>query len=198
MKYVNRVLMPLEDHYYHHYGHALDVMERAYYIGKKESIADDDLEALCIAALFHDTGFVIQYDNNEPVGAKIATNYLKTILYPEDKIHLIESLILATDPAYKTPANKLEEIIKDADLDNLGREDFFDKAEKLKKEIEVIKKIKIKFPDWHHAGLDLLYDHHFFTQTQKSEREERKALNKTRLEWLIQKEEKGKKYNLDF
>ena len=155
--YVNKLLLPLEDHYYHHYEHALDVMERAIYLWKKEWILEEEIELLAIASLFHDTGFVIQYDNNEPIWAKIAKNYLKISLYSEEKIKIIEKLILATDPSYKTPKNILEKIIKDADMDNLWRNDFFDKAEKIKKEIETIKKIKIKEPDWHHSSLDLLY-----------------------------------------
>jgi len=31
-KYVNKLLLPLEDHYYHSYSHAIDVMERAVYL----------------------------------------------------------------------------------------------------------------------------------------------------------------------
>ena len=49
---------------------------------------------LAIAALFHDTGFVIQYDDNEVIGAKIARNYLRTVLYNEDKIKTIENITL--------------------------------------------------------------------------------------------------------
>jgi predicted RNA binding protein YcfA (HicA-like mRNA interferase family) len=41
------------------------------------------------------------------------------MLYPEDKILIIEKLILATDPNYKVKDDILEKIIKDADLDNL-------------------------------------------------------------------------------
>jgi HD superfamily phosphodiesterase len=73
---------------------------------------------IAIAALFHDTGFVIEYENNETFGAKIARNYLRTILYPEEKIKIIQQIILATIPTV-TPQNLLEEIIKDADMDNL-------------------------------------------------------------------------------
>jgi hypothetical protein len=40
-------------------------------------------------------------------------------LYPRDKIKLIEEIILATSLDYKTPKNIYEQIIKDADLDNL-------------------------------------------------------------------------------
>jgi len=74
---------------------------------------------VAIAALFHDSGFSIQYDKNEFIGAKIAQNYLKSMLYDQEKIQLITEMILATDPDFKNPKNKYEEIIKDADLDNL-------------------------------------------------------------------------------
>jgi HD superfamily phosphodiesterase len=76
--------------------------------------------------LFHDVGFIIQYDDNESIGATIAKNYLKSILYPEEKIQIIESLIIATIYSHE-PQNLLEKIIKDADTDNLGRDDFFEK-----------------------------------------------------------------------
>ena len=174
--YVNYLMLPLNHHYYHHYEHALSVMERAQYLWKKEWVPDDEIEMLTIAALFHDTGFVIEYDNNESIWAKIAQNYLRTTLYSEDKISIIQNLILATDPKTQ-PQNLLEQIIKDADMDNLGREDFFDINEKLKLERETIKKIKIKDPDWHHASLDIVQGHRFYTPTQIQERNEKLQKN---------------------
>jgi len=68
---------------------------------------------------------------------------------------MIQELILSTSP-YAKPNNLLEKIIKDADMDNLGRDDFFDINEKIRKELELIKNIKIKDPDWHHASLDII------------------------------------------
>ena len=177
-KYINTLLTPLENHYYHKYEHALDVMERAMYLWEKEWLEKDEIEMLALAWLFHDSWFVIQYDDNEMLWAKIAKNYLRSILYPEDKIELIEELIIATDPAYKSPKNILEKIIKDADLDNLWREDFFEKANNLRKEIEIIKNIKIKDSKWRHWLVDVLYDNNIYTETQKKERQDKKDENK--------------------
>jgi len=187
-KYVNRLLTPLEQHYYHQYNHALEVMERAVYLWRKEWISKDNIELLAIASLFHDTWFIIQYNDNEIFWAQIAENYLKTIIYPKEKIILIRELILATSPKYKDPKNILEKIIKDSDMDNLWRDDFFDKANKIKEEIEAIKKIKIKEPDWHHASLDLLYEHKFLTNTEIQERNNKLEENKKILEDIIEKE----------
>lgn len=190
LKYVNKLLLPLEDYYYHQYNHALDVMKRAEYLWKKEWLLEDNIEILSLAALFHDTGFIIEYDNNEVFWARIASNYLKIILYPQEKIKKIEELILATSPSYKKPKDILEKIIKDSDMDNLWREDFFDKGQKLKSELEIIKKIKIKEPDWHHSTLDLLYEHRFFTKSQAKERNETKEKNKMHLKDLIWEDKK--------
>ncbi len=179
-RYVNYLLLPLEAHYYHQYEHSLDVMERAVYLWEKEWATEEELEILAVAALFHDTGFIIQYDNNEYIGAKIAHNYLKTILYPENKIKQVEKLILSTSPDVE-PESKLEEIIKDADLDNLGRDDFFENSKRVKKELETIKNIKIKDPEWHHASLDIIGKNTFYTKTQTQERGKKRAENEEKL-----------------
>ncbi len=180
-KYVNKLLVPLEKHYYHSYKHAIEVMERAIYIAEKEWLNLEEIEILWLAWLFHDTWFIIQYDNNEPIWAKIAQNYLRSVLYSEDKIKLIERIILATKPSYRTPIDIYEKIIKDADLDNLGRKDFFEKWHSLKKEIELIKNIKIRDPDWNHWSVDLLKEHQYQTYTQKLEREDTKQENLKRM-----------------
>lgn len=190
-KYVNILLLPLENHYFHQFEHALDVKNRAVEIAIKEWLWDEEIELLTISALFHDTGFIIQYDNNEYIWSKIARNYLKSILYPEEKIKIIESLILATKPDYKKPINILEEIIIDSDLDNLWRDDFFEKENNLKKEIETIKNIKLKKPEWHHASLDLLNNYSYFTNSQRNEREKKKNENAVKLKKMIDELEKN-------
>jgi len=184
--FINKLLLPLENHYYHNYNHALDVMQRAVYLGIKEWLNEDELEIIALASIFHDTWFVIKYDKNEYIWAKIARNYLKSILYPENKIEQIEQIILATDPDYKEPKNIYEKIIKDSDLDNLWWEDFFEKWKKLKKELEMIKNIKIKDSTWKHWSLVLLNEHKFFTETAKREKEEIKKLNWYKLSVLLE------------
>jgi hypothetical protein len=43
----------------------------------------------------------------------------------------------------------------------------------LKHERETIKKIKIRDPDWHHAALDIIQGHSFYTPTQIKERNQK-------------------------
>ncbi len=188
--YVNILLSPLQHLYYHQYDHALDVMNRSLELWKKEWLNDEQLEILAIASLFHDTGFVIQYDKNEPIWAKIAKNYLRWMLYPEDKIKQIEKLILATDPDYKAWDDILENIIKDADLDNIWRDDFLDKFNNLSKELEYIKKIKAKDPNWIHWTIQFLEKQNYWTKTQEKERNEKKQKNINILKNMLKELEK--------
>lgn len=188
-RYVNKLLVPLEQLYYHSYQHAVEVMERAIYLWKKEWIEQDWLEILALAWLFHDTWFVIQYDDNEHIWAKIAQNYLKSILYPPEKIKLVERIILATIPSYKNPIDIYEKIIKDADMDNLWRKDFFEKSNSLKKEIEIIKNIKIRDPEWNHWLVELLKEHKFQALTQKLERDPKKHENLLKMLKELEEEE---------
>jgi hypothetical protein len=48
-KYVNKLLFPLEQHYYHSYHHAIEVMDRATYLAKKEKLNEEQIEILGIA-----------------------------------------------------------------------------------------------------------------------------------------------------
>jgi hypothetical protein len=49
MNYVNQLLIPLENHYYHQYSHALEVMDRAMYLAEKEGLKQEEIEMLGIA-----------------------------------------------------------------------------------------------------------------------------------------------------
>ena len=189
-KYVNLLLSPLNKHYYHSYEHAIDVMQRAIYLSEQENLPVDEIEMMALAGLFHDTGFIVMYDKNEPIWAKIASNYLKSINYDKNKIKLIEQIILATNPDYTNPKNIYEKIIKDADMDNLWRDDFQKKSNDIKKERETVKKIKIKDPEWHHSLVDLLISHKFNTDVQRKERDKKKQENLNKMITKLKKEYK--------
>ena len=189
-KYVNLLLSPLNKHYYHSYEHAIDVMQRAIYLSEQENLPVDEIEMMALAGLFHDTGFIVMYDKNEPIWAKIASNYLKSINYDKNKIKLIEQIILATDPDYTNPKNIYEKIIKDADMDNLWRDDFQKKSNDIKKELETVKKIKIKDPEWHHSLVDLLISHKFNTDVQRKERDKQKHENLNKMLTKLKREYK--------
>jgi len=57
----------------------------------------------------------------------------------------------------------------------------------VKRELETIKQIKIKDPEWQHASLQLIKGHKFYTPTQIEERGATREKNEKELEKRLQK-----------
>ena len=110
--------------HYHGIHHTYDVVKAVERIAIMEGVMDEDIFVLKSAATYHDAGFVEKYDKNEPIGARLAEEILPKYGYTDHQIEQVKELIYATIIPHK-PKNKLEQIICDADLDYLGRDDFF-------------------------------------------------------------------------
>lgn len=178
-QYVEKLLKPLEWLDYHRYSHTLEVFERSLYLAWKEWASNEIKEIIALGAIFHDTGFIVSYDDNEHYGAKIARNFLIWHSYPEEKLSQIESIILATKHDYLEPQNLSEQIIKDADMDNLGRDDFLEKMSHIKTERELAENQKISEQEWILRCINMLETFSFFTKTQQQERNPTKEKNLT-------------------
>ena len=196
-EYVTNLLKDLKDKWYtfHNLDHTLHVFERASYLAEKEGLNEELQEIVQLAALFHDTWFIKQYDKNESIWAQIAEDWLKKQWYPEDKIDIVKQVILATDPTIKNPDSKLSKIIKDADLDNLWDKTFVYCNLKLKQELENIKWLKISSDDWLKNTYNFICWMKFYTDTQKSEKGSIFDDNKRKLKELIDITNENQKEN---
>ena len=175
---------------YHNADHTLHptkgVVAVANRIALSENISEHDRELLIAAAYFHDTGYIREYDKNEPIAARMAGRILKLIGYKPDDIKKVQKMILATDLARK-PQSLVEKILCDADLDHLGRDDFFKRDGKLRKGrsargIDVSDEAK-----WYKGTLALISNHRYYTESQKKQREEKKQQNIKQLEKKLEK-----------
>ena len=123
---------------YHNVTHTLDVLEQVQVLAKQERVTDDhDQLLLKTAAVFHDSGFLFVYKNHEERGCEIASDSLRNILSEED-IRKVCGMIMATKIP-QSPKTLLEQIICDADLDYLGRDDFEPISQTLHKEFIIFK-----------------------------------------------------------
>jgi len=153
---------------YHNLSHTLDVMEQVEIIAKLEKVNDKhDLLLLKTAAAFHDSGFLIIYKNHEEKSCDIASESLKNVFNEED-IKKICGMIMATKIP-QTPHTLLEQIICDADLDYLGRDDFEPISRNLYKEFLTYKIIPEDIV-WDHIQIKFFESHHYFTGTSVSKR----------------------------
>jgi class 3 adenylate cyclase/ligand-binding sensor domain-containing protein len=161
--------------HYHSYEHSRDVTRQVERIAIGEGITDEDLFLLKTAASYHDAGFVKQYDKNEPIGAEMAQEILPKFGYTQAHIDRIKELIFVTQIPHQ-PKNKLEEIMCDADLDYLGRDDFHMIADRLRQELREHGKIDSD-RKWDEIQVSFLTQHRYFTQTAISTRREKKKQN---------------------
>ncbi|UFX82821.1 HD domain-containing protein [Candidatus Absconditicoccus praedator] len=169
---------------YHNFDHVLDVLGRVDYLADSEGVGAENKELLQISALFHDIEYLQDPANHEYKSSITAEKFLLNINFPEDKIDIIKSIIRATKMDQK-PTNILEQIISDADLDNMGREDFVQKCDIIKKEVENINNIKIEEKKRYQQTLSLMDNIVFYTSTQKKERDDVLEKNKKILEEKI-------------
>jgi len=165
---------------YHNADHTLHstkgVVAAANNLAILENISEQDRELLIAAAYFHDTGYIREYERNEPIAARMAGRILKLIGYKPDEIETIQKMILTTDPEVE-PKTHAEKILCDADLDNLGREDFFQLDERLR-EGRGIRGIDVSDDaTWYRNTLEFLEKHQYYTKSQKKLREEGKEKN---------------------
>jgi len=178
LTYTVRELMPKLP--YHNFRHAIDVYSAVNTLAKLGRVSYENRFLLGTAALLHDIIFVPGKKNNEEKSAEFARQYLPGIGYPIEQVEQVERLILATKMP-QNPNSYLEKIICDADLDNLGRSDFFEYGAKLKIELNVLDNEK-----WNQQQLQFLKNHQYHTEVARKLRNLGKAANIRKLEKLLQ------------
>lgn len=173
---ITRLRENLPEHLsYHSVMHVKDVIDSVEKIGKSEGVNDEDLLLLKTAALFHDTGFLFGSKNHEEKSCEIAAEYLLDYGYSQEQLNKIKGMIMATKIP-QTPQNHLEEIVADADLDYLGRDDFFTIGNKLFEELSMFGIVNSE-RDWNVLQEKFLESHHYFTETAINSRKEKKQEN---------------------
>lgn len=168
---------------YHCFEHTIDVYSSAIDIAEHESVKGEDLELLKLAALYHDCGFLEQDGEHEIAGCKIASEKMRECGYSDEAIERVSSMIMATKIP-QSPGNLLERILCDADLDYLGRGDFFLIGDTLFEELKAFG-ILASVDAWNELQVSFLEAHHYFTETNKTRRAEKKTENLQRVKDLL-------------
>jgi len=161
--------------FYHGVHHAIEVKEYAVKICKEEGVSPNDEILLKTAALFHDSGFITRYRDNETVGCTEAQNTLPKFNYTPAQIKKVCNMIKATKIP-QSPKNHLEEILCDADLHYLGTGDFEEISDTLREELKT-QGMAFSDQNWITYQLDFLGSHNFFTDKAVDELEPQKQRN---------------------
>ncbi|MBN1248572.1 MAG: phosphohydrolase [Anaerolineae bacterium] len=170
--------------HYHSLWHThAEVAPRAVWLAKREGLSQLDEALITTAAHFHDLGFTVARAGHERTSAKIAAAVLPGFGYTSSQIAAIQGMILATRLP-QTPHTLLEQIVADADLDVLGREDFLSRNQALRLELAAAGATSTDAA-WYSRQLLFLDQHHYFTPTARRERATGKARNRALLHDII-------------
>ena len=150
-----------ENYSYHNLDHTKRVISAAVDIGSNYDLPEKDWRCLLTACLLHDYGFIESHVEHEKISAKLSSQILPKYDFSETDIQIINSLIIVTKLEEK-PKNLLESIIRDADLEYLGSEDFIKISPLLKKEwinCEVVKSDS----EFYKIQYEFILNHSFYT-----------------------------------
>ena len=169
--------------FYHNVGHTRDVITRVEILGRSEKVSDEELLVLKTAALLHDVGFIIGYQDHEDNSIGFAKELLPKYKYSGYQIDKIVELIDVTRVDAK-PENLIEEIMKDADLDYLGRSDFVPVSENLYKEL-TSNGVPLSIEAWNKMQYEFISNHTFYTESAKNLRQVNKEGQLEKLKELV-------------
>jgi uncharacterized protein len=129
---------------YHSARHTEDVLEQVLLFASTDGLSLRECELLAIAAAYHDIGFLVRSADNEALGAEACE---KEMLdhggYSAEERKAVMTAILDTqvkmtpEGPRQVSTSKFSDYLLDADVSNLGRDDFFEKAELVRAEAGV-------------------------------------------------------------
>lgn len=170
--------------FYHGIHHIRDVVEASQKLAEAEGITDAEmLDLLRTAALYHDAGFIDTYQGHEEESCRLARQTLPRFGYTARQIDEVCGMIIATRIP-QAPHTHLEQIICDADLDYLGRNDFEPIARSLFNELRE-REMVANEDAWNKIQVRFLETHHYWTPTAIEWRQSAKQAHLDKLRRLV-------------
>jgi uncharacterized protein len=171
---------------YHCLEHTIkEVVPAADQLATLEKVGDKDRLLLLTGAYYHDLGFIRHRQGHESISIQLAVEKLPVFGYSDTDIEVILGIIQATCLP-QSPTNLLEQIMADADLDYLGHEDFWERSNDLRHELD---NYGVKFTDeeWFTYQLSFMQSHKYFTVSERLLRDPIKQQHLLEIKKLLNK-----------
>lgn len=156
--------------HYHRLNHTIDVANVCNFYIDYYLLSKRVANLIRIAAVVHDYGYI--FDPKEHEERSIVEVRPMLTGYSDKEIAVIDGMIRATKVPQK-PHNLYEQILSDADLDYLGREDYPQLSEALYEEFLYFGVVENQ-TDWLDLQIRFLESHQFHTDWAKNNRAENK------------------------
>ncbi|KPK69615.1 MAG: hypothetical protein AMJ84_09165 [Acidithiobacillales bacterium SM23_46] len=176
--------------FYHCAAHTeQDVLPAVQRLARLDGVTQTEQRLLEVAAAYHDIGHIRSPYHHEAIGVEIMTEALPNFGFVPADIERLSAMVMATRMP-QSPNNHLERLLADADLDGLGRQDFFRTSKALWRELRAQGKPR-GWTQWLQVQLRFLRLHRYFTTTARALRDEGKQQNIALLERLIRDQKKS-------
>lgn len=151
---------------YHDVAHTEDVIKKSVLLGELENLSPPDIDLIKIAALYHDSGFLIAREDHEEKSCGIADKDLTEMNFHKGDIKTICEMIQATKIPQQAH-NRYQNILADADLFYLGTDEYTYYAEKLYEELKHFSP-EITAEEWFNIQVAFMEQHSYFTAYGKT------------------------------
>jgi CheY-like chemotaxis protein/class 3 adenylate cyclase/predicted metal-dependent HD superfamily phosphohydrolase len=169
---------------YHSPAHTRDeVLPAAQRLAAMIGVPEADVHLLETAAAYHDLGYTRQRQEHERMGSELTAEVLPRFGFSPAQIAAIQGMIMATQLP-QSPRTLLEEILADADLDVLGRDDFLERNRDLRDELAA-SGTQIGDERWYSSQLQMLRSHRYWTAAARNLRAAGKQKNLEQIQALL-------------
>jgi len=166
---------------FHSLKHTQRTVKAAQEIATAEGLNEDDIEVVTLAAWFHDSGFIETCKGHEEIGGQLADKFLSGHKYPPEKTEQVKACILSTK-IETNPVNRLQEVLRDADLIHLGKKSFKKRNSELRRELQTMLNKSFSDRQWLELDIKFFDEHPFYTSYAKNRYGERRHANYAQLQ----------------
>ncbi len=177
---------------FHTFEHTLNVVQQAEQIGKGENLPETEMQAVLVAAWFHDLGYLIQMEDHESFSIRSAKSFLEKYPVEPEFREIVERCIEATKRDHE-PVTLPEKVIMDADVSHFGDPDFISISKKLRKERSACMNQDVPQLEYWKGTLAFMERHQFYTRYALEHFQPVKLENMEKVKELIAEQETKKK-----
>ncbi len=174
---------------YHNYQHTADIVDRVNAISQEMDLNQEMREVAQLAAWFHNTGFLFDYDHPTPKSRDLAHGFLSAEQYP-DRLKDLVLNTLETTASNGIPETLEEQVLADAIMAQKYAIDYFETSPLLRLEWELVSGRRLSNYEWHQVQLQNQLGLRFFTPYAK------KAFGPTAAQNLLVQKNKAEKSKL--
>lgn len=161
---------------FHNINHTYEVVSAVREIAGENTLSDEDLCALEIAAWFHDCGYAFCYKGHEEESNRIAKNFLENFNCDASFIDKVLKCIESTKYP-QNPVSDIEKVICDADMFHLTRTNYHMYEKALRLEFEKFLGLTFTDEEWQMENHIFLQHQHYFTSYGQDVLEKFKDVN---------------------